>query len=52
MGDEINKSKRIRGVYRGSVTKAVNQVADIIREEEIQNENRNKLVALKKNIID
>ena len=52
MGDEINKSKRIRGVYRGSVTKAVNQVGDIIREEEIQNENRNKLVALKNNIID
>ena len=49
---EINKARRIRGVFRGGVTRIMNQIYEIIGNDEIDNDGPNKLVALKNNIVD
>ena len=49
---EINKARRIKGVFRGGVTRIMNQIYEIIGNDEIDNDGQNKLVALKNNIVD
>ena len=54
VGDEINKMKRRRGVYRGIIIKTVNEIKDIMNTNErvIDSRGRNRLTGLKSNLED
>ena len=51
MSDEVTKVKRIRGVYRGGITRTMSQ-AETILQDEISEEGWNKLIALRNSIVD
>ena len=51
MSDEVTKVKRIRGVYRGGITRTMSQ-AETILQDEINEEGRNKLIALRNSMVD
>ena len=49
--NERDKFKRMRAVYKGSVTKTTGKI-QVILQKDIEDEERTKLIALKNNIVD
>ena len=52
MADEKTKCRRKRGIFRGSCTKIVHEMRELLDDQEINDLGRNRLSALKNNLVD